>query len=111
MKFCRVIVELVKMNYRRFVVRRDRHIPFASERNANVGFDSVQRFVRRCFVKSNRDTVLGRIQPYLLYIRVRFDQPDYSQPCAGFGVCTFRVCIGFMRHLSIIAKECALPWR
>ena len=109
MKFCRVIVELVKMNYRRFVVRRDRYIPFASERSADVGFDSVQRFVRRCFVKSNRDAVLGHIQPNLLHIRVRFDQPDYSRPCAGFGVCTLRVCIGSMRHLSSIAKECALP--
>ena len=109
MKFCRVIVELVKMNYRRFIVRRDRHIPFASERNANVGFDSVQCFVRRRFVKYNRDTVLSRIQPDLLHIGVRFDEPDYSRPCAGPGVCTLRVCIGFMRHLSIIAKECALP--
>lgn len=109
MKFCRVIVELVKMNYREFVVGRDRHIPFASERNAHVGFDSIQRFVRRCFVKSNRDAVLVSIESYLLYIRIRFNQPNYSRPRAGFGVCTLRVCMGFMRHVSIIAKECPLP--
>ena len=109
MKFCGVIVELMQMNHREFIVGRDRHIPFASERNANVGFDLVQRFVRRCFVKSNRDAVLGRTEPYLLHIGVRFDEPDYSRPCAGPGVCTLRVWIGFMRHLSIIAKECALP--
>ena len=45
MKLCRVIVDLMQMNRRRFVVRRDRYIPFARERSAHVGFDSVQRFV------------------------------------------------------------------
>ena len=76
MKFCRVVVDLVEMNRRRVVVRRDRHIPLSGECSAHVSFDPGQRFLRRRLVKSNRDTVLVKIQPHLLYIRVRFDEPD-----------------------------------
>ena len=41
MEFCRVIVDLVQMNRRRLVVRRDRHIPLSRERTAHVSCDSV----------------------------------------------------------------------
>jgi hypothetical protein len=39
---------------------------------------------------------------------MRFDQPDYSRPGAGTGVRTLGGCVGFIRHLLIIAEECAL---
>jgi hypothetical protein len=61
MKFCRVIVDLVQMNRRRFVVRRDRYIPLSRELSANVGFYSVQSFFGWGFVKPNRDAVIINI--------------------------------------------------
>ena len=91
MKFGRVIVDLVQMNRRRFVVRRDRHIPFAGELSAHVSFDLVQRFFRWRFVKPNRDAVIINIQPHLLHVRMRFDQPDYSRPGAGSSLGALRV--------------------
>ena len=104
MKFCRVIVELVQMNRRRFVVRLDRHIPFSGERSMHIGFDPVQRFLRRRFIKSNRDTVLVSIESYLLYIRMRFDQPNYSRPRVGNSVRALRVWNDFVGHRRIIGE-------
>src|SRR5204863_4213842 len=42
-------------------------------------------------IKSSRDAVLVHIQSYLLYVRMRFDQPDYSQSRAAVasGRCVF----------------------
>ena len=105
MKFCRVIVDLVQMNRRRFVVRRDRHIPLSGERSAHVGFDPVQCFFRWRVVKSNRDTVLVNIQPHLLYVRVRFDQPDYSRPRARGSIRALRVWNDLVRHLTIYGRR------
>jgi hypothetical protein len=101
MKFRGVIVDLVQMNRRRFVVRRDRHIPLSGERAADVGFDSVQHFLRRLLVKSNKDTVLAHIQPYLLYIRVRFDQPYHSRPGVSGPFCGFHIWDPHARHWFI----------
>ncbi len=105
MKFCRVIIELVQMNHRRFIVGRDRHIPLSGERSADVVFDSVQCFFGWRFVKPNRNTVLVDIQPHPLYIRVRFDQPDYSRPRAGTSVRALRVWNDFVSHLRIMSEE------
>ena len=52
--------------------------------------------------KSNRHTVLIHIQPYLLYIRVRFDQPDYSRPRVGNSVRVLRVWNDFVGHPRIM---------
>ena len=49
MKFCRVIVDLVQMNRRRFVVRLDRYIPLAGEFRAHVSLDLVQAFLPMAF--------------------------------------------------------------
>ena len=99
MKFRGVTVELVQMNHRRFVVGRDRHVPFASECSAHVGFDLVQRFLRWRFVKSNRDAVLDDIQPYLLHIWVRFDQSNHLRPSARSSLRGLHVWDDFVRHL------------
>ena len=57
MKFCRVIVDLVQMNRWRFVVRRDRHIPFTGEFRAHVSLNLVQRFVQWRSVEAHRDAM------------------------------------------------------
>ena len=104
MKFRRVNVELVEMNHRRFLVGRDRHIPLSGERSADVVFDLVQCFFGWRFVKPNRDTVLVDIQPHLLYIRVRFDQPDYLRPRARSSIRALRVWNDFVSHLRIMGE-------
>ena len=43
------------------------------------------------------------IQSYLLYIRVRFDQPDYSRPCAR-GSVRLRVWNSFVRHRGTMGE-------
>ena len=108
MKFGRVIADPVQMNRRRFIVRCDRYIPFAGEFRAHVSLDLVQRFFRWRFVEAERDTVLVDVQPHLLHVRMRFNQPDHARPRAGRSIRALRVWNDFVCHLRIIIKRTTL---
>ena len=108
MKFGRVIVELVKMNRRRFIIRLYRYIPLAGEFRAHVSLDLVQRFFRWRFIESHRDAVLVDVQPHLLHVRMRFNQPDHARPRAGRSIRALRVWNDFVCHLRIIIKRTTL---
>ena len=96
MKFGRVITDPVQMNRRRFIIRCSRYIPFAGEFRAHVSLDLVQGFFRWRFVEAQRDAVLVDVQPHLLHVRMRFDQPDHARPRAGARLCPFNVCTAFL---------------
>ena len=109
MKFGRVITDLVQMNRRRFIISLYRYIPFAGEFRAHVSLDLVQCFFRWRFVEAHRDAVLVDVQPHLLHVRMRFNQPDHARPCAGASICSLRVWNDFVLHLLIMAKLSAAP--
>ena len=46
--------------------------------------------------------MLVNIQSHLLYVRVRFDQPDYSRPRAGGSIRALRVWNDFVGHRRIM---------
>ena len=96
MKFGRVIVELVKMNRRRFIISLCRYIPFAGEFRAHASLDLVQSFFRWRFVEAHSDAVLVDVQPHLLHVRMRFNQPDHARPGAGARLCPLNVCNAFL---------------
>ena len=108
MKFCRVIVELVKMNRRRVAIRFSRYIPLSGQFRAHVGLDAVQRLFRWRFVKSDRDAVLVDVQPHLLHVRMCFNQADHPRPRAGRSIRALRVWNDFVCHLIIMIKRTIL---
>ena len=105
MKFGRVIADLVQMNRRRFIISLYRYIPLAGEFRAHVSLDLVQRFFRWRFVEAHRDAVLVDVQPHLLHVRMRFNQPDYSRPGAGGSVRALLISNNFVGHDRLWAKE------
>ena len=109
MKFGRVITDLVQMNRRRFIISLYRYIPFAGEFRAHVSLDLVQGFFRWRFVESDRDAVLVDVQPHLLHVRMRFNQPDHARPRAGARLCWLHAWNALVLHLLIIAKLSRLP--
>ena len=109
MKFCRVIVELMKMNHRRFIISLYRHIPLSGELGAHIGLDAVQRFFRWRFVESHRDTVLVDVQPHLLHVRMRFNQPDHARPRAGARLCWLHAWNALVLHWLIHSETLAAP--
>ena len=111
MKFCRVIVELMKMNHRRFIISLYRHIPLSGELGAHIGLDAVQRFFRWRFVEADRDAVLVDVQPHLLHVRMRFNQPDHARPCAGALASAPVACLecsrsSLVNHSETLAAPC-----
>ena len=109
MKFGRVITDLVQMNRRRFIVSLYRYIPFAGEFRAHVSLDLVQGFFRWRFVEAQRDAVLVDVQPYLLHVRMRFNQPHHARPCAGARLCWLHAWNALVLHWLIHSETLAAP--
>ena len=109
MKFGRVIIDLVQMNRRRLYHQPLSIHPIAGEFRAHVSFDLVQGFFRWRFVKSHRDTVVVDVQPHLLHVRMRFNQPDHARPRAGARLCWLHALNALVLHWLIHSETLAAP--
>ena len=75
MKLRGVTVDLMQMKNRRFAFELFRNVPLTRQLLGSGRFDSVQDFVGRSFVKSDRDPMIVAIEPDLFDLRIFLDQP------------------------------------
>ena len=80
MKLRGVTVDLMQMKNRRFAFELFRNVPLARQLLGSGRFDSVQDFVGRSFVKSDRDPMIVAIEPDLFDLRIFLDQLRNTRP-------------------------------